>query len=327
MENNIDVLIYTEGGFRLGLGNIYRSISLAKALKKKGKKKIEIITSSDKYVLDIIHKNNLPSLFFEKKRILKEIISFNPDILIIDFLNLDKKFVKKIKESTHSKIVIIGNDTSANRYADMVVNAIVGTRFKNSTHYLNSTLYLEGPKYLVLREEFVKKRNRYVYKGKLRDILLLFGGTDQANFTCKVFKDLLDYNRKFKLTLVIGAGFKYENELIKLMKEYIDVKVKLFRNISNVSSIMLKNDFVITSAGTALFEGFCVGVPTVGLFQNPSQSKVFRDFFMTKKYEDIENIGKFIETIYTDVDKYRSGRGLIQAGEGKEDIVEHIIKL
>ena len=327
MENNANILIYTEGGFKLGLGNIYRSVALADALKKERKNNIKFITSSEGCVLDIIHKNKYPILCFKKNELLLEIINLNPEILIIDFLRLDENFTKKIKEKTKTKIIIIGNISEANNYADIVVNAIVGTEFKNKKYIRGGTLYLEGPKYLMLRDEFIKKRKEYVYREKLEKILLLFGGTDQANFTCRIFEDLMDYDKESKLTLVIGAGFKYEKELRKLMEKYSSSNINLHRNVSDVANFMLKSDFIITSAGTSLFEGFCLGVPTVGLFQNHSQEEVFRDFFMTKKYQDIDNIGKFMESVYKDYDNFNKKIVLINAGGGREEIISNILKL
>ena len=88
MENNSEILIYTEGGFKLGLGNIYRSVSLANALKKKGEGNIKFITSSDKTVSDIISKNGFSMLVLKKNNLLGEIIKCNPKVLIIDFLGL-----------------------------------------------------------------------------------------------------------------------------------------------------------------------------------------------------------------------------------------------
>jgi spore coat polysaccharide biosynthesis predicted glycosyltransferase SpsG len=328
MKRKTDILIYTEGGHKLGMGNIYRSISLANELKKRGGKNVKFITTSnEKYVLDLIRQHKYPSLYYTKKKLLNKIIELDPKILIIDFLGLDESFVKEIKEKTNSKIVIIGNDTSANKYADIVINAIVGTKFKNKKHYINKTLYLEGPKYLVLRDEFAKKSLNYIYRGKLERVLLLFGGSDQANFTCKIFNDLLNYDKKLKLTLVIGAGFKYEKELNELIKKHPNAIVKLYKNISNVSTVMLKSDFIITSPGTALFEGFRLKIPILGLFQNHSQEKVFRNFFMTKKYQNIDNIGKLVNSIYINIDKYKAGINLIQAGEGKDEIINSILKL
>ena len=327
MKSDVNILIYAEGGFKLGLGNIYRSISLADALRKKGKKNIKFITSSTGYASDVIYRNGYSLLSLKRNKLLDKIIELNPDILITDFLGLSENFAKKIKEKTKSKLVIIGNISKANKYADIVINAIIGTNFKNKKHIENGTLYLEGPKYLVLGNEFIEKNRSYVHRGKLEKVLLLFGGTDQANFTCKVLKDLLDYDKENKFVLVIGAGFKYEKELDKLIKKYSDSDISLHKNASNVSELMLSSDFVITSAGTSLFEGFCLGIPTVGLFQNRSQKKVFRNFFMTMRYQDVDNIGKFINSIYSNANKYNKGINLVKAGEGRWEIIDNILKL
>jgi UDP-2,4-diacetamido-2,4,6-trideoxy-beta-L-altropyranose hydrolase len=327
MENKTDILIYTEGGHKLGLGNIYRSISLANALKERGRGNIKFITSSCKYVVELITKNGYLPLLFKKKELLDEVIKLEPKVLVTDYLGLDEKFTKKIKDKTNSRIVIIGNNTGANKHANVVINAIIGTNFENKKYLKNGILYLEGPKYLSLRDEFINKRQKYHYRRKLEKILLLFGGTDQSNFTCKVLEDILKYNGQYIITLIIGAGYKYDKELKKIISNFPHADISLYKNISDVSNFMLKSDFVITSAGTALFEAFCLEIPSFGLFQNSSQEKIFRNFFMTKNYYTIENIGEFMEHVYKDYDNFNKKIALINAGGGKEEIISNILKL
>lgn len=326
---NQKIIIYAEGGFRLGLGNIYRSLSLASAIHLKDRdREILFVTSSDDYVQQIIKNKGYALIALEtQEQVFSWIENEKPELVIIDYLGISKDYVQSVREKG-IKVVIIGNDSDANLFANLVVNAIIGTDFTNTIKVCNQTKYLEGPRYLVLRDEFVRKRNSYVYKGDLRTIGLLFGGTDQANLSCKILLELIRAKVELNVILVLGAGFKFEAMLNTIMSENECLKINVLHNISNVSEILLQMDFLITSPGTALFEAFCLGIPAIAFFQSESQEYVFGDFFMTKRYELVSNLlDEVKKTYYQDMDMYREKLRSLQVGQGKDEIIDNILNL
>jgi len=321
------IVIYTEGGFYLGLGNVYRMIELGKSLLiKKPDLHITFITSSENYVVELIQNNGF-DVKQDMKESLPELISLQDfNVLIIDKLNIEEAFIHSIKRTKKEifKVVIFGNLTSANRMSDLVINAIIGSDFSNK-NYVDKygTMYLTGPKYLTLRDEF--KNHSYIYKNECRNILLLFGGTDQANYSCKVLNDLLNAPIQYNITLVIGKGYNFFDELEKILNIARDVQV--LKDIKNVNEVMLANDFLITSPGTALFEGLYLGLPYLALYQNESQKEVFGDFLNTKSYDDINDISYCIRSIYYDYGSYQKNANNLEVGQGKNEIIKQIIKL
>lgn len=327
--NKSIILIYTEGGLKLGLGNIYRSLSLAHELAQKDFIEVCFITSSERYVQDIICSQGFKVLAVSKVRLINEIVEYRPSILLIDYLGIDEEFVKSVKTQIPTRLVIVGNDTDANHYADIVVNAIIGTHFKNRCFVDEyGTLNLFGPKYLVLREEFENKRNSYIYKGILKHIVLLFGGSDQANFTCKVIRQFIKAGNDYQITVITGAGYLYDEELKAMIKKAsTNVRINILKNINNVAEIYSQADFLITSPGTALFEGLCMGIPSLSFYQNNSQHEVFGDFFTTASYEDHLDIIQYIKSIYSDFNKYNEQLRFYAVGEGRTEIINSIVKL
>ena len=280
------ILVYTEGGLKLGLGNIYRSLSLVTELQKKEKIELSFITTSEPYVCELIWQKKIAVIPSSKENLVDNIIHYNPTVLIIDYLGVDEEFVKRLKENIPVRIVIIGNLTKANQFADVVVNAIIGTDFKNNS-FIDAfgTHNLFGPRYLVLRDEFEKLRYSYQYKNSIQNVVLLFGGTDQANYTYKVLRKLLISNNSWNILLITGAGYGHHQELGKLISTSPQ-RIKSFQNIDNVSEIYSQADFLITSPGTALFEGLCMGIPAISFYQNESQKEVFGKFFTTYTYDE-----------------------------------------
>src|SRR5690554_2539245 len=146
-----DVIIYAEGGFALGLGNIYRMIELARSLKESRDFHIRFVTSSEAYIAELIRYNGFDALLAEYDKLIEVISEQSFELLIIDKLGIESDFIQSIKDkkSKHFKTVIFGNCTSANQLADLVVNAVIGTDFSNKIYTDQSgTNYLTGPKYL-----------------------------------------------------------------------------------------------------------------------------------------------------------------------------------
>lgn len=321
------VIIYTEGGLKLGLGNVYRMLELVKTLKEnKQALDIKFITSSEKYVIDLIKDNGFDSILSTPENLALDIAAQKFQVLVIDKLNIEEFFVEEIKSNKKEqfKIVLFGNNSPANKLADLVINAIVGTDFTNNVYTdSHGTRYLTGPKYLTLRSEFCYRE--YEHKNVLKNIILLFGGSDQANFSCRVLADLLQSSITYNITVVTGRGYKYNNELLSV-KAGKD-NVRLLSDISNVKEEMLKNDFLITSPGGTMFESFYLGLPCLALFQNDIQEDVFSGFFMTKSYNEIENIESYITSVYNNIESYHKRLDELEIGLGKQDIINNIIKL
>jgi len=93
-----DIVIYAEGGFYLGLGNIYRMVELAKSLlAKKPELQITFVTSSENYVVELIQNNGF-NVKQKIKDLLPEFIGKQDfKVLIIDKLNIEEAFIQKIK--------------------------------------------------------------------------------------------------------------------------------------------------------------------------------------------------------------------------------------
>jgi spore coat polysaccharide biosynthesis predicted glycosyltransferase SpsG len=271
-----EIVVYAEGGMNLGLGNIYRSLSLIKAIIEKVDVIPIFLTTSDNIVCDLIESENI--IFFRfnsRKDVLIYIKSINPVLTIIDILNISCSFVEEIKKNTTSKICIFGNDNESNKYSDLVVNAIIGTQCENKREIDQyGTIWLKGPKYIVLRDEFLQLPNTYMYKNNLSNVLLLFGGSDQANYSCRLLKLLLQEERNIKITLITGPSYLYIADLEKIIGYN---RVRHIRTTTQVSKYLMETDFFITSPGTSFFEALYIGIPSISIFQNESQKRYLED--------------------------------------------------
>lgn len=316
-------VFYTEGGHKLGLGNIFRSLSLAKALRGRGCGDICFVTSSEPYACRFISDAGFEAVITQDP--LSAVLDLKPDRLIIDFLGISRDFVSKASRGGLTRIIIIGNDNDANHEADLVVNAIIGTGFVNRSFKDSyGTLNLWGPRYLVLREEFEALRDTYRPKDHIENVVLLFGGSDQADFSSKVLNSFSGTD--YAVTLILGAGYRDEENLEKVLSDFKG-KVEVFRNVGNVSDFYKKADFLFTSPGTALFEGLCIGIPAISYFQNQSQIDVFGPFMTTCRYSpDADPVSTMLD-VFTNYTDFRSKLESFAVGMGRNEIIDNILAL
>jgi spore coat polysaccharide biosynthesis predicted glycosyltransferase SpsG len=164
----------------------------------------------------------------------------------------------------------------------------------------------------------------------LENVTLLFGGTDQANLSCKVLNNLTNYDSSLNITIILGPGYTFYEELDILIETHsLTRNIQILKNVTNISEILLNSDFLITSPGTTLFEAFCLGVPALAFFQNKSQQDVFRSFFRTEEYENFNDVSieKYINTLYKDYDSYKKELDFLSIGVGEDEIINKIIQV
>ncbi|CAM3818674.1 hypothetical protein HPC41_05585 [Sphingobacterium sp. arapr2] len=324
----MNIGIYVEGGHYLGLGNVYRMISLAKSLMKEPHIQVYFITTSEDAIAELIRNHGFDHVItqVDLNAVHACLSSLNLATLIVDVLNVDVNFIREVKAEYSFQVVLFGNNNEANEISDLVINAIISTKQFRNENYIdkNNTHYLKGPKYLTLRDEF--EFQGYHHSNTMKNVLLLFGGSDQANLSFKILNDLLadDQVKHLNFTIVIGAAYLNEPSLQRFSS--MD-NVKILKNITHVNEVMLSSDFLFTSAGTAFFEGLYLGVPSVAFFQNNAQKEVFGDFFNTYEYEQVPSIVELMKEVYGNYARFCKGVSDLEVGRGKKEIIETILNL
>jgi spore coat polysaccharide biosynthesis predicted glycosyltransferase SpsG len=321
------VAIITEGSVSLGLGHVSRCLSLASLLRSRAD--ICFITSSQTDVTARIEAAGFEvisadSTYHDAFRTLAK-----PDVVVIDKLSLDEALARWVRDVLKARLVIFGNTSSANRHANVVVNAIIGGNFRNERRLDadSGTLYLEGPRFVVLRDEFYEAEHRYRYTGNLKRVLLLFGGSDPANLTCRATRLLLSSERPLELTVCVGALFQHLDELERLRAPATESgrSLHIVRDSAEVSRLMLGADFVVTSPGNALFETFALAVPSLAFFQNASQG-MFSGFPMAHPQNELDRLESLMFAVYGDYRSFRATVDALEVGRGRNEIADALLE-
>ncbi len=321
------IALIVDGGQEMGMGHIVRGITLAQELQAKAG--IFFVTKSDDVVVSQIkdagfnvHRLNGDGeklvLLWEEK----------PDVVIFDRLDVPESLAKGLKDSLDTRLVIFDNLSEANKYADIVVNAVMGSDYENRI-YLDketNTLYFYGLKYEVLRREFYKYRKLPNLLHELKRLLLIFGGSDPLNLTSAVLDEILGLNENYDIDTVIGVHFGYFDDLTRVLAKYPDKNgnVKIYRNARDIAKLMYEADLVVASPGLSVFEALLIGVPVIPIHQNELQKYWFKKFLPTLDKSEIWKLGGIISR-GDYADPFGEYIRQFEVGEGKEGVIKAIV--
>ncbi|MBW9222850.1 UDP-2,4-diacetamido-2,4,6-trideoxy-beta-L-altropyranose hydrolase [Methanothermococcus sp. SCGC AD-155-K20] len=327
------VAFITDGGLKMGMGHVYRCLTLAEEIKNAAE--IYFLTKEGTKI--VVNKISVHGYMVSKlksdKEIIEKIRKIKPDVVVIDKPVIDINFTKVLKNNLNiERLVLFDSPSKANMYADVVVNAIIDSNFENKKYIdkITNTLYFYGPRYLTLRKMFYKYKNKKDRINDIKNILLTFGGSDPSNLTCKVLKMLINANKNdLKITIVLGPHFIYYDKLNKVLEmcRHNGLCIKIYKDIENIAELMYNSDLVITSPGLSMFESLFIGVPTIAICQNDLQKNIYKDFEFVYFIDCIDNIEKIIFKIYNSLPNIMKTIGKLEIGEGKKEIIGNILSV
>jgi UDP-2,4-diacetamido-2,4,6-trideoxy-beta-L-altropyranose hydrolase len=318
-------------GGNIGSGHLFRCLALARELKK-NKKRVVFLISNKKIFLEHVN-NEFPYIKLRGKtegNYLKQCQQIeNIEVLIVDLGSKNIIYSKKLK---NRKTVILDDIGNKEILSSVLINgSMVNSFHKYQVDSKRSKLFL-GTKYMILRKDFLKFRNKYkITKKPIKNILLTFGGSDDLNLTLKLIPYF--FNKKYSVTIVLGPTYKQKIKLLKAIKDHSNFKLK--SSVNTMAKLFTEQDLVLTSSGVTIYELACLGVPCLifpaSKIQNITAKQMTKNGFgknmgLRKKYNS--NILNVIDTIKFDLQKsmYLHGRKNID-GKGLERNTKIILDL
>ena len=265
-------IVFRADGYKeLGMGHIYNCITMAYNMTEHD---VVIVTREDAEIgIKKLKETNLPYCTIKNDSDLFDFIrKFRPDIFVNDCLNTESEYVAKLKTMV-DRVVSIEDLGSGADIADAVINALY------EDENIHSHIY-SGYKYVCLRDEFqLIPANQW--SSEVRNVLVMFGGTDPLNLNYMLYKIVKDISRKYvdiKFNFITGICYdNQKNGVISLPEQNIFV----YPNVPCVTKFMKEADLAITSQGRTIFELAVMGIPAIVLSQNQREN--------THKFAQMEN--------------------------------------
>lgn len=124
------------------------------------------------------------------------------------------------------------------------------------------TRLLLGPRYAVLRDEFLQWRKPRQVRPEAERLLLTFGGGDDRG-ACVTCLEALQQVAVFEITILSGGGNPRVPSIRSWIERNSSLRVQLLLDDDNVARHMAEADVAITAGGTTTFETAMMGLPTL----------------------------------------------------------------
>jgi len=281
---NIDTFIFrVDASNSIGLGHLNRCLLVANFIRSKGFNVVFI--SEQSLSRSVIQSENFQCLDINKESSTKGLDFINPykSFAVIADINTNTVFKDTQDYFKHldnirkgAELLITFEDLIDNPYcSDVVIIPYCGaTNLKLKSDC--NTKYLLGADYFALRNEFYD--NSFIVRNSAKKILITMGGGDPEQITQKVLKSICQIEMHYDIIVVLGkASIISSKDVDNIMCNYRGT-VKILRDITNISELMLDCDIVITNSGLTKYELSALGVPSIIISNNKKQA-LYSDIF------------------------------------------------
>lgn len=262
-----DVIFRVDGGKEIGMGHIYRCITLAQELREKLNSNISFVTNEN-YCGGL---KKLRSTEFDVKTIngdngIESLVSLEPDIIFVDILNTDDEYIKPLRGISAAVINLEDLGGGAD-HADYVINAL----YERQKEHQNQ---LFGADYVVIEEKYYQQQPEII--SDIENVLLTFGGSDPSNLSTNVAKEVSTKELPYRFRLVIGPDFMHEKKFASITRELAS-NIEVLRDIVNMEEMMKWADVAICSGGRTAYELAATGTPSIVIAHNDREMDRMRD--------------------------------------------------
>ncbi|AEG59495.1 UDP-2,4-diacetamido-2,4,6-trideoxy-beta-L-altropyranose hydrolase [Desulforamulus ruminis] len=295
------ILIRTDSSYQIGSGHVMRCLTLAEALREEGNDVCFISRDLPGNLNDFIKEKGfkvyrLPYAKEQSKDLIKitrhshwlgvhwkvdaqqtiEILSkegLDIDWIVIDHYSLDKLYEINLRPFV-KKIMIIDDLADRPHECDMLLDQNYYKNMSNRYKGLipDNCITLLGPKYALLRPEFVRARRKLKNRsGVVNKILVFLGGTDPTNQTMKVLNAISKLNlNHIQVDVIVGQSNPHSQQIRKFCK--LAPNFIFHTQVNNMAELMANSDLAIGAGGSTTLERCFLGLPTIALIVADNQA-------------------------------------------------------
>lgn len=248
------ILLYCNGGTRIGVGHVVRVLALAEEAARSGHD-LSIVGELDGPLVDALVRASPVEVRRTERGDLDSLLSVaaevEPEVLHLDSYD-------HLPSSWPSAPLLsnIEDGTFGRRPADLGIDpnldAETGPRPMPQPRVL-----LRGARYALLRTLVTSRRGVWELRPDGRRVLVVMGGSDTTGVTPRVVAALAATGLQLEVTVVVRP------DLADVVRE-VDpggTTVVVVDPVADLPGLVVQHDFVISAAGTSVWEFCCLGVP------------------------------------------------------------------
>jgi len=257
------ILFRTVGQQKLGMGHIYRCLTLA--YKLIGHELLFVTDEESTLGIQKLKESFFPMKVIKDEEQFEQILcEYRPDIVVNDILDTEAAYMQMVKRYA-PRVVNFEDEGTGAPYADAVINALYehGTRQKTNVY--------EGFKYFCIRDEFLEEPPKE-FSTEVKNVMIIFGGADPADLTGKLYRICMmlhEAREEVEFHFITGFAYGKKDEVVSIPEKNIFVH----HDVKRVSQYMGRADLAITSQGRTIYELASMGVPAIVMAQNEREAE------------------------------------------------------
>lgn len=265
------LVVRADADFRIGSGHLMRCFSLAQKWQTRGGR-IVIATNCDN---DRLRRHfaaaNMPITAIEHPHPnpmdwdqTSKILNSNPGAwLVLDGYHFDSTYQRRVKEFGH-RLVVIDDTAHLDRYhGDIVLNQ--NLKAEHTDYSARSfTRFLLGPRYALLRQEFLIRRDLKKKIPRIASkVLVTLGGGDDKSQSLQVMRSLQSMRIEGLEAVVVVGAANPNRGAIEAEANKSKFLIRLTYDAGNMPELMEWADLAVCAGGTTCWELAFMGVPAL----------------------------------------------------------------
>ncbi|GEO04643.1 hypothetical protein AAE02nite_23070 [Adhaeribacter aerolatus] len=257
MRQQKRIIFRADGNAHIGLGHLTRSLALATMLTEENTcvfitqaPASEFITSLEKAGIGIIPLPVTPDYKQEASSLANMLKP--TDVVVLDGYVFDTYYQRTLRSKVN-KILCLDDIHAFPFLADAIINPAGGIT-PNNYQAETYTHFFLGPGYALLREPFLEAATQTRDIKKIQNILLNMGGADPENQTLHLLQSVLRNQKNLNVQVVVGAAYRYYNELQKYVQQYSNISVHQNLDAEAMCALMKNCEAAILPPSSVAYE-------------------------------------------------------------------------
>ena len=200
------------------------------------------------------------------------------DRLVVDSYAITAAWERKLRPLVNEIFVI---DDLANRPHDCDILLDQNEYLDKETRYKglvpDKCKLLLGYKHVLLREEFYEaKKTLRKRDGRVKNILVFYGGSDPTNETMKAVNALSGINLSgITVNVIVGGANTHKDQVADFCKKHKGFHY--FCQVNNMAEMMAQADLALGAGGSATWERLFLELPAIVTTIAENQEQIARD--------------------------------------------------
>ena len=281
------ILIRADASPQMGTGHVMRCLALAQAAQDMGLSVHLMGRVNVPWVLEKLRSENIAFTRLEgevpkeecPESLLKHIkdSGAHPDWIVTDGYHFTLPCQKAVREAGYKLLVIDDYNHLPEYSCDILLNQNLGSEEFEYKGDIGTKLL--GPKYALLRREFVKARKlaeQRVFPSKPEKLLLTLGGGDFSSHLPSI-ADTLTLPELAGSTLRVIQGGMQEKDIRSILAN-CPATLEILGRVDDMPALLLDTDLCITAGGSTCWELCAMGVPFLTVCVAENQRKIVDHF-------------------------------------------------